>query len=366
MTVRANYGNLDIRRQLRGFTLVELMVALAVGLMILAGLLTFFINSNRTHAELKKTAEHTSNGSMAMSIMTQDISAAGYLGEFYWLPFYAVALPDPCVMTPAGIYDGLEYPVQAYNAPLISPLTCLSSANLVPGTDILVVRHAEFVPLLPTDVPTTGEVYIQALSTIAEVQVGAGGTAIGTTKKANGSVATILKKDGATSADIRKLSVHIYFVAPCSVPADGSDTCTGPLDDGGQPIPTLKRLELTAAAGTTVWRISPMAEGIRNLQLDFGIDSLPATRNFTTNNMGDGVPDTYATDASYTDWHNVVTIRVNLIATSTQFTTGYVDTKTYNLGLAGVVGPFNDAYKKHLFAGTARLNNVSGRREIPQ
>ena len=55
------------------------------------------------------------------------------------------------------------------------------------------------------------------------------------------------------------------------------------------------------------------------------------------------------------DWHNVVTIRVNLIATSTQFTTGYVDTKTYNLGLAGVVGPFNDAYKKHLFAGNCSI-----------
>ena len=349
-----------------GFTLLELMIALTLGVVVLGGLLSFFSASSSAYAELKKTVEHTGNGSMAMSILTQDVNHAGYFGTFYRLPAAGAALPDPCLVAPAAVYSALALPVQGYDAPLTSPLSCLSAANFVPGTDILVVRYAEFATLAPTDVPQIGEVYLQGTGSVAEVQIGAGAAAVGTTKKADGSVATIFKKDGVTAADIRKLAVQIYFIAPCSVPADGSDNCSGAADDGGAPIPTLKRLELTAVGGITGWRIAPLVEGIRNLQIDYGIDNSPAVQNTATNQFGDGAPDAYATAPALADWASVVSVRISFIAVSTQLTVRYVDTKTYNLGLAGTVGPFNDAFKKHLFVGSARLNNVSGRREIPQ
>jgi type IV pilus assembly protein PilW len=270
------------------------------------------------------------------------------------------------VVTAAGLYDALAFPVQGYDAPLASPLACLSDANFVPGTDILVVRYAEFTPLAPANVPRTGEVYLQSSTIAAEVQIGAGGNAVGTTKKADGTNATIFKKDGVSAADIRKLGVHIYFIAPCSVPADGSDTCTGPADDAGSPIPTLKRLELTAVAGVPGWSIAPLVDGIRDLQIDYGIDNAPGTVDPATSQFGDGAPDVYMTAPTAADFTNVVGVRINFIAVSTQLTAKYVDSKTYNLGLAGAVGPFNDSFKKHLFNGFARLVDVSGRREIPQ
>src|SRR6476659_2611407 len=179
MTVTRGYSSAKSALGDLGFTLLELMIALAIGIVVLGGLVSFFMNASRSHAELKKTAEHTSNGSMGMSIMTEDINHAGYFGEFYNLPFYAVAMTDPCLLTAAGIYDGLEFPIQGYDAPAVSPLTCLSDANFVPGTDILVVRHAEFLPLAPTDIPTTGEIYVQAINMTAEVQIGVAGAAIG-------------------------------------------------------------------------------------------------------------------------------------------------------------------------------------------
>ena len=72
---------------------------------------------------------------MAMSILAQDINHAGYYGEFYSLPAAGAALPDPCLMTPAALYSALAFPVQGYDAPLLSPLSCLSDANFMPGTD---------------------------------------------------------------------------------------------------------------------------------------------------------------------------------------------------------------------------------------
>ena len=41
----------------RGFTFLELMISLAIGIFVLGGLLSFFINSSNAYTELKKTAE---------------------------------------------------------------------------------------------------------------------------------------------------------------------------------------------------------------------------------------------------------------------------------------------------------------------
>lgn len=353
-------------RPSRGFTLTELMIAVTIGLMVLGGMLSFFSNSNIAYAELKKSAEHTGNGSMAMWTLTQDINHAGFYGQFYNIPAAGAALPDPCLVTPVALYGALSFPVQGYDAPANSPLACLADANFVPNTDILVVRYGEFPTLAPADVPVTGEVYLQSSPLAADVQIGAGASPVSTTNKANGTPASIFKKDGISAADIRKYSVHIYFIAPCSVPADGTDTCTGAADDGGSPIPTLKRLELTAVAAVPGWKIAPLVEGVRNLQVDYGVDNSPGVQNLATGQFGDGAPDVYMTAPAVADWPNVVSIRINFIAVSGQLTAKYVDTKTYNLGLAGTVGPFNDSFKKHLFTSTARLIDVSGRREIPQ
>ena len=350
----------------RGVTLVELMIALTIGLVLLGGLVNVFVGSSRTHAELKKAAEHTGNGSMAMWILSKNVYAAGYFGEFYLLPESGGGLPDACATTVTELYAALAFPVQGYDAPPASPLACLSDNDFVPGTDILVVRRADATALTPTDAAITNEVYLQGMATAAQIQIGVGGSPVGTTRKADGTLADIFKKDGSAAADSRKFHVHIYFVAPCSVPANGGDSCTGASDDGGNPVPTLKRLELTAAGGVTGWRMVPLVEGVQNLQIDYGIDNLPATQNLATGQLGDGAPDAYATAPVTADWPNVVSLKVNLLARATQPTSGHTDVKTYDLGLAGRAGPFNDAYKRHQFSSVMRIVNVSGRREIPQ
>jgi type IV pilus assembly protein PilW len=238
----------------RGFTLIELMIALTIGLILVGGLFSMFVSSSANLSELKKSAEHLENGSMATRILNLDLAHAGYYGEYYALPAPGAALPDPCALTAAALYAALAYPVQGYDAPATSPLTCLGNNDFVPGTDILVVRAAEPAVLAATDIPVANEVYLQGISTTAEVQFGAGAAPIGTTNKADGTATDLFLKDGVSAASIRKLEVHIYFIAPCSMPSDGGDSCTGAGDDGGRPIPTLKRLELTSVGGITGWR----------------------------------------------------------------------------------------------------------------
>ncbi len=161
----------------------------------------------------------------------------------------------------------------------------------------------------------------------------------------------LLKKDDTTAADIRRYIVNIYFVSPCNVPASGT-TCSAAADNG-RPIPTLKRLELSTSGGAAAFTTTALVEGIENMQIDYHLDS--------TNT---GVPDSPGVTApAVATWPNVMQVQVHLLARNNEASIGHTDTKTYSLGLAGSVGPFGDAFKRHVYSGIVRVMNVSQRRE---
>jgi type IV pilus assembly protein PilW len=284
--------------------------------------------------------------------------------------------PDPCAVSDGAgqITNSLPYAVQGFDAPNfatvvdLSGTTCgtwLPAENLQVGSDVLVVRRAATVPLAVGDVAQMKVAYLQANPFNAELQFGAGAP-ITALSRADGTAAIVMKRDGLTAADIRKFLVRVYFVAPCSVPAGGGSICTGGADDGGRPIPTLKRLELSAAGGASVMRIETVAEGIESIQVDYGLDNLPAVKNPITGAHGDGAPDRYARNPTAAEFMSAVTARVHVLARNTEPTVGYVDSKSYRLGLSGTFGPRNDGFKRHVYTGVIRMTNPSGRREIPQ
>ena len=84
------YGNdeqyLFAQTALVGFSLIELMLAMTIGLLILAGLTTVFVNSSQSYGELRKTAEQIENGRYAIEYIAQDLRHAGFYGEFAALP----------------------------------------------------------------------------------------------------------------------------------------------------------------------------------------------------------------------------------------------------------------------------------------
>src|SRR5213082_3177291 len=103
----------------RGFSLVEMMIAMTIGLMITAGLVTVFANTSNSQAELRRTSQQIENGRYAMDVLSQDLQVTGYFGSWRKIVAPATA-PDPCSLTvgvSAGdVKDGVNLPVQAYNA----------------------------------------------------------------------------------------------------------------------------------------------------------------------------------------------------------------------------------------------------------
>ena len=374
-----------------GFTIVELLVAIALGLMILASLAGLFVNSSTNQRELQRSAQQIENGRYALDVLSQDLSVTGYLGPFrkYATP---AALPDPCDVTTAALQTAIGLPVQGYSAGSTTskptpPVTCakLVAANLAAGSDILVIRRADTSPVAIGAATPAGEVYLQSISAAAIVQAGGGtfdcannvaGAPTTLTRRcvspaASDACAAVCTGGGNPTAETRKLHVHIYFVAPCSVPAGGGDICTGAA--GEDTIPTLKRLEVTNVGGVTNFQVVPIAEGVQYMNMEYGIDDTPVTPDQNTGLVGDGIPDRYSLAPNLADFANAVTVRVDLLVQNPEPSPGFTDAKTYNLGVDPIVptnpamtlGPFNDSYRRHVYSAEIRLVNLAGRKEIP-
>ncbi len=372
------------RKRQGGFTLAELMVGMTIGLIVLSGVTSAYVASSKAGRDSQSSAEQVENGRQALEFIAYDLRHAGYYGQLTNLPVAGGALPDPCeTVNLAAMYQSLAFPVQAYDAPAATPLTCLAADDYVAGTDILVVRRVVSESLAVTDVPQDGAIYLQASPMNGELQIGDDANAIGTTFKADGSAASIFNRDGVTAAPIHRYLVHIYFIAPCTMPDGGGDNCTGANDDGGNPIPTLKRLELSAAGGVAQMNIVPLVSGIENVQFDFGVDNLPATVDAITGLPGDGAPDCVDTDpgsganagvtgscamanpGTVEEWTNVVGVQAHLLARSYRPDSNYTDGKTYDLGLGLSALTPGGSYRRHAYSTAVRLTNLGGRRELP-
>ena len=80
---------------------------------------------------------------------------------------------------------------------------------------------------------------------------------------------------------------------------------------------------------------------------------------------GDFVRCTTATPCTVSDLVNSTSAKIYVLARSREASPNYTDTKTYTLGTAGAIAPFNDHFKRHVFTTTVRLNNIAGRRILP-
>lgn len=347
-------------RHQAGLTLIEFMVSIVIGMLMIAALATLIASQSSTRADIDKSGRMIENGRYAAQTLANDIQMAGYWGELASQPAAPAALPDPCSVTAADIEGAMGMHVQGYDAPATLPASlAVCVKNQKPGTDVLVVRGSDpdmsavqTAGAIDLSKVVAGQVYLQTGmdstgTTLTDVV--AVGNASATT---NATTFTLKKKDKVALANLRKMVVHIYYISKCSVEVSGS--CTNA--DGGTPIPTLKRVELGVASGSPTLTSVTVAEGIENLQIDYGIDS-----------DGDGAPNgSDITTPTVAQWPNVVTLKIYLLARSTDLTAGFSDAKTYGMGMAGAVSPAAGelAYKRHLFVQSVRLVNPSSRRAL--
>jgi type IV pilus assembly protein PilW len=384
-------GRLIVRRE-AGFSLVEMMVSLAIGLVIIAAMVALFVNSSRSNRELARANSLIENGRVAIQVLEEDVVHAGYWGVY--VPAFddltsedapvdtPTLVPDPCqeydpadaASWPTAYRDalvGIGLQVYEMTAAPPAPICDTVVTDAVPDTDILVVRHLETcVPGEPTgggDCPAVepDSLYFQGSSCNTEE----------THYVLSHTGFTLTQLDCATDAELRKFVSDIYYVRDYAVTE-------------GDGIPTLVRAQFDPAGGAPEHAAAePLVENIQSFRVELGVDNVSKTgdpvdygeaivwedddNKDTPTNRGDGVPDgdfvrcTVAAPCGVDELMNVTAVRLYVLAASPEPSPGHVEDKTYQLGSADALGPFDDGIKRHVFSTTIRLPNIAGRRVTP-
>lgn len=331
-----------IRARQAGFSLIELMVSITLGLIVLSSVLVVFSNSSAARNEVERTTRQIENGRYASELLTEDLRLAGFYGE---LDATSIAAPgsvptDPCSVAVGDWGTWIPLHVQGADGDGFPASTCALS-NRKANTDVLVVRRARTCTAGSTncDSVTNGKPYLQvslcATQTGTAYKLGLQGTADFDRQTRTCTTTALAEK--------REYYVRVYYIAT---------------DNGaGVSVPTLTRLDLTGSSFTS----TPLVEGIEDLQFMYGID----------NAGSDGVPDTYVSNPStVADWTNVMTVQFYLLARNLETSPNYSDTKTYTLGkksdgTAYTVTASGDGYRRHVYSSLVRIANAAGRRDVP-
>jgi type IV pilus assembly protein PilW len=135
-----------------GFTLIEMMIAITIGLGILAGLVgVLAANSNNARTN-DRTSELMSNGRYALNSMKQELRQAGFRAYTWAEPTAPGALgtlTNECLAageTAGTFVSNIRQGVWGANNSNPFSASCIPSTSYATGNDVLVVRRVASPP----------------------------------------------------------------------------------------------------------------------------------------------------------------------------------------------------------------------------
>lgn len=247
-----------------GFTLIEVIISLALGLVLLLGLSSLFVQNNRSYKQNEAQMALQDQARFALSTLSRDLQMAGYWGGMSMgsqiLPSStingAVSAANDCGADSSSwaltTSKRVEYFNWTLNAQASSKFKCLS--NVQAGTDVLAVRRVAGQEA--ASITACGDVTL-ADKTFYLKTNGVEGSLIRTSGTSYTEACTT---DAPITAPMSffKLVPRLYYVRNYAKLA-------------GDGIPTLCRRELQHAA-TPKLEEECLAEGVEDFQIVWGID----------------------------------------------------------------------------------------------
>lgn len=298
----------------QGFSLVELMTALLIGLLLMGGLSTMFVTTKRNYTAQDSMARLQENGRIALQILSREIRAAGYYG---------------CANTADSITNTLNGGASSFgrystDVPLQGAESTESGGTLLPGavalpagavSDAISLRYADSenafqlngqmntsAAALPIEEGSASGIRVGDIlfisdctsAAVFQVTTPAAACSDGTLCEATtlvhnkgagdpGNSTQKLGKQFDTDAKVMKFVQVTYYIAP-----------------GTSGQPALWRSEMGNAV--------ELIDGIEAMEILYGIDT-----------NADGSPNQYIKAGSASliteaDWKNVKSVRVGIVA----------------------------------------------------
>lgn len=309
-----------------GVSLIELMVALVVGLILLAGLIQVYLSNKQSYNAQEQLARMQENGRFAMELITRDLRRAGFWGGNVDLTAIT-GFPGP--QEPMHVCDAANNNWGRMIAWRVSGLDdnntgyACTAGNYINGTDILTVRYAG--PNVFSDVLQTGGLYLRSTMFLGRIMTGAetGNEANQAPPDPTFTPAHLVPVD-------RQLVSHAYYVG------ESGRSCMN-----GDVIPALRRVRVDAVTGFPV--SEEVASGVEQLQVRYLLDD--AYRDASA------IPDT--------EWRRVTAVRVWLLMRGECREPGLSNDATYVMGNTAL--DVNDNFRRQLYVSTVMLRNTAVR-----
>jgi len=337
-------NNRCARKGEQGFSLVELMISIVIGLLIVTALLAVYLNSTSASTSNQNTSELLNNGRFALDTLREDLRQAGFKGYSWALPNTPTTTLTPitneCLesgATAGTFVANIAQGVWGANDanPFSGGTNCLP--NYLQG-DVLVIRRLDSTPVTTLN---SGTFYYRSNYAMGEVFRGAPTTACSAAPQSTytspfNKVPCIV---GTPSQDLLNFPVivHVYYIRSYT-----TSTTESPL------LPALVRVSLQTD-GSMASEV--VASGIENLQLQYGRASTDGnTRYYDASSISGN-----STTPDGTEWTDVDSVRLWLLARNSTKEPTYTNSTTYAMGTSS--STVSDNYRRQLFNTVVQLRN---------
>jgi type IV pilus assembly protein PilW len=313
----------QINTNQRGLSLVEIMVALTIGLVVSGAVGTIFIQSKNSYTQNDEINYLQDNGRYALNVLASDLEVAGFFGGMA-APSTITFQTDSgqtdyflidgsnleCGSGTNWTYDAgtaISYSTEPSSTYVEAHYPCV--AGYQSGTDFLSIKRVRGNPV-------TGSLASNTVYLFTDRSDGA----------FHNNTVTL-----PSSMTAWEYYVHFYYIK----------------DN------TLKKMYLAYDSNTHKYAMqeTDLAEGIERFHVVFGIDSATDT---------DSIPDYYTSSPSATELASAVTARVYVLARGSKEMSGYTNSKIYQLGDVTVNYATNsDGYYRRVFSTAVALRNVA-------
>jgi type IV pilus assembly protein PilW len=306
-----------MKRKHQGFSLVELMIAVALGLILMTGVMKMFLGSKVAFSSQQAISRIQETGRLAMEFMAKDIRMAGYMG----------CVSRDTLKVDSTLKDGASYPNDMLTS--IQGYSINGSGNGGPAGVVLApvaLKNTDMFAV--TSAAASGVVVIKnndsatMFGTLGLVEPNGCGSSTRYSGICDGDILLVTdcsKGRVFQASNVNNASGEIHITHAASGTPGNDPTSWGGNSDpdhtfgpGSEIIKVTKTLYYIGLSPTTgrpsLWQnvngvTSELLEGVEDMSISYGRDT-----------SADFIPDTYTNAAGVGgDWSHVLSLRLQVL-----------------------------------------------------
>ncbi|EIJ43888.1 prepilin-type N-terminal cleavage/methylation domain-containing protein [Beggiatoa alba B18LD] len=377
-------GIMNMKSKQKGFSLIEIMVALTISLILLAGVLTIFASSKRTYSLQAELSTLQDNARFVMDDMTFGLRMSGY---------YGCSTRSPTNLN-TGARIEVENNVAIKDATGVSTVS-KNTASSISKSDALTIRYyGSNLTLNPASLDLLQTTSAASLGTVREnllveqntintafanpnansftldassvkpaidstiVISDCGGSLAYKVASVTGNTVAVKDLDGSTTTFRRTYAwpIEVFTNVTDSVRYEVRGVDNNGDGDANDPEDgyTLYKTDPNCTVAANCNMI-PFIEGVQNMQVRLGLDT-----------TGDGVPNQYIEPTANVDANRIIAVKITLLmrTANKRFDLGDTTEAKFTLDPAVIYEPNATAnltneigYRHRLFTSVIRIRN---------